>query len=324
MKPLTGYHPFAQQSSQRICADITECIGNTPMIELSRLANLQNFAGRVLAKAEFFNPMSSVKDRPAYAMLQNLMASPDFSEHTQIIEATSGNNGVSCAWLCAIYEIPLTIVIPEHMSIERQKMIKHFGAKVVTTPKHLGTKGAIDLATRMVAEQPHAVMLDQFANNANPQCHANSTGQEILQATGGNVDVIVAGVGTGGTLSGIAKTLKQYNKSIQVVAVEPANCPVLSKGQSGVHGIQGLSSGHVPDTLSRELIDTIITVEDDEAIAFARLLARTEGLAVGISSGANVCAAASLAVRPDYADKTIVTILADTAERYYSTGLFSQ
>jgi cysteine synthase A len=308
----------------RIYEDITQTIGNTPLVRLSRLGEKYKTKAQILAKVEYFNPAGSIKDRPALAMINALMLSDTFNGNTQIIEATSGNNGVACAWICAMKGIPLTIVIPEHMSIERQKLIKHYGAKVVTTAKALGTKGAIDKAKALVMSTKDAVMLDQFANQANPDMHFNSTAQEIWRDTQGKVDVLIAGVGTGGTITGIAKALKLRNPNIKVIEVEPSSCPVLSEGRTGVHKIQGLSSGHVPDVLDVELLDEIITVSNEDAIAYARELARVESLPVGISSGAAACASIQVAQRTEYAGKNVVTILADTAERYFSTDLFSQ
>lgn len=308
--------------STKIYGDITQTIGNTPLVRMSRLENLFDVGAELVAKVEYFNPAGSIKDRPAMAMIDTLMRSEHFNDQTEIIEATSGNNGVACAWICAIKKIPLTIVIPEHMSIERRKLIKHYGATVVTTPKELGTKGAIDKAKDMIKERSNAVMLDQFANQANPEMHFNSTAQEIWRDTGGNVDILIAGVGTGGTITGIANALKIRNPNIQIIAVEPSSCPVLSEGRAGVHKIQGLSSGHVPDVLDTELLDEIIAVSDQDAIEYARLLACTESLPVGISSGAAACAAIQVGRRAQNSGKRIVTILADTAERYFSTDLF--
>lgn len=302
--------------------DITQTIGNTPLVRLSRIQRDFSLNANILAKVEYFNPAGSIKDRPAMAMIDALIASDVFTDSTEIIEATSGNNGVACAWYCAMKGIPLTIVIPEHMSIERRKLIKLYGAKVVTTPKALGTKGAIDHAKTLIAQNKHAVMLDQFANQANPLMHANGTAKEIWRDTQGNVDIIVAGIGTGGTITGIASTLREYNPKIQVIGVEPASCPVLTKGYAGVHKIQGLSSGHVPEVLKTSLLDEVIAIEDDQAIEFARLLARKESLPVGISSGAALKAAVQIGQRSENTGKNIVTILADTAERYFSTELF--
>lgn len=308
--------------TESIYQDITQTIGNTPLVSLSRLAQAYQCHAEIVAKVEFFNPAGSIKDRPAYAMLQALMNDETFNKNTQIIEASSGNNGVACAWLCAMYDIPLTIVIPEHMSIERQKLIKHYGANVITTPKALGTKGAIDKAQSLVENTPGAVSLDQFGNRANPLAHIDSTASEIMRDTCGNLDAVVAGVGTGGTITGLAQGLRHHIPELHVIAVEPARCPVLSQGKSGVHNIQGLSSGHVPDVLAIEELNQIVCIEDEEAIAMAKQLARTEGLAVGISSGATVHAAIQLAQQPSWKGKRIVVILADGAERYFSTDLF--
>ncbi|TRY31863.1 cysteine synthase A [Aliiglaciecola sp. M165] len=320
--------PTAIQSSQLkprgIYADITQTIGNTPMVALNRIVQNLQLKNEIVAKIEYFNPAGSVKDRPALAMIDSLMASESFNEKTQIIEATSGNNGVACAWICAIRKIPLTVVIPEHMSIERRKLMRLYGANVITTPKALGTKGAIDHAHQLVSNTPHAVSLNQFSNPANPEMHGQTTAQEIWRDCDGKVDIFVAGVGTGGTITGIAKSLKLLNPELQVIAVEPTACPVLSQGRSGVHKIQGLSSGHVPDVLELSLLDGIETVTDDDAIEHARLLARDEGLPVGISSGAALCACLRLARNPQNEGKRIVTLFADTAERYYSTDLFEE
>lgn len=306
----------------RIYNDITETIGHTPLVRLSRLADKYSLKANILAKIEYFNPAGSIKDRPAMAMIEALIASNNFTPETEIIEPTSGNNGVACAWICAMKGIKLTIVIPEHMSIERQKLIKHYGAHLVTTAKELGTKGAIDKARSMVANNPKAVMLDQFANQANPDMHFNSTAQEIWRDSAGKVDILIAGVGTGGTITGIAKALKIHNPNIQIIAVEPASCPVLSKGLKGVHKIQGLSSGHVPDVLCIDVLDEIIAVSDQDSILTARMLAQVEGLPVGISSGAAAWAAIKVGQRIENKDLNIVTILADNAERYFSTELF--
>jgi cysteine synthase A len=308
-------------SIPKIYDDITQTIGNTPLIRLSRLADKYSLNTNILAKIEYFNPAGSTKDRPAMAMIEALVASENFNAQTEIIEPTSGNNGVACAWICAMKGIKLTVVIPEHMSIERQKLIKHYGAQLVTTAKDLGTKGAIDKARSMVFENPHAVMLDQFANQANPDMHFNSTAQEIWRDSAGKVDILIAGVGTGGTITGIAKALKIRNPNIQIIAVEPASCPVLSKGLKGVHKIQGLSSGHVPDVLRLDLLDEIIAVSDQDAIQTARMLAQVEGLPVGISSGAAAWASIKVGQRIQNKGNNIVTIFADNAERYISTEL---
>lgn len=306
----------------RIYDDITQTIGHTPLIYLHRLARKYQWVTTPMVKVEYFNPAGSIKDRPALAMLKQLMNSAAFNQDTQIIEASSGNNGVACAWLGALYDIKVTIVIPEHMSIERQRLIRHYGADVITTPKQLGTKGAIDKARQLVLHTPGAVALDQFANPANVKAHAQTTAQELLHDTAGQIDVLVAGIGTGGTITGLAQTIKQQCPALKVIGIEPARCPVLSEKRSGVHNIQGLSSGHIPDILDPHCIDKIMTVEDDDAIGFARLLATCEGLAVGISSGAAMHATAKLCQLAEYRSKKIVTILPDGAERYFSTELF--
>ncbi|NQY65648.1 MAG: cysteine synthase A [Alteromonadaceae bacterium] len=302
--------------------DITQTIGNTPLVRLSRFAEAHNVSANILAKIEFFNPAGSIKDRPALAMIEAMISEGRIGPQTEIIEATSGNNGVACAWICAMNKIPLTIVIPEHMSIERRKLIKHYGANLVLTPRDQGTKGAIDKAKQMIDERENAIMLDQFGNQNNSKMHAETTAEEIWTDTGGKVDVLIAGVGTGGTISGIAQTLKQRNPKLKVFAVEPASCPVLSEGRSGIHKIQGLSSGHVPDILRTDLIDEVVTVSDEDSITFARDIACLESLPVGISSGAALKAAAVVGQRAELAQKNIVIILADNAERYFSTDLF--
>ena len=302
--------------------DITQTIGNTPLVRLGRLMVVHDVKADILAKIESFNPAGSVKDRSAFAMIESLEAAGRIGPETELIEATSGNNGVSCAWVCAIKGIPLTIVMPEHMSVERRKMQGLFGAKLVLTPKKLGTKGAIDTAEALLAENPNMVMVGQFENPANPAMHRSTTAEEIWTDTGGTVDAIILGIGTGGTFTGIAEALKPRNPDLRMIAVEPASCPVLSQCRSGAHKLQGLSSGHVPEILRTELIDEVVTVEDDDAIGMARDLARIEAIAVGISSGAAAVAAVQVGKRIDMVDKTIVTILADFAERYISTEIF--
>ncbi len=302
--------------------NITETIGNTPLVKLGRLMKAHNVEATILAKIESFNPAGSVKDRSAFAMIEALEAAGKIGPDTELIEATSGNNGVACAWVCALKGIPLTIVMPEHMSIERRKMQALFGANLVLTPKELGTKGAIDMAQAFYKQNPNMVMIGQFENQANPDMHRATTAEEIWTDTGGMVDVIIAGIGTGGTFTGIAEALKPRNSDLQMIAVEPASCPVLSQGRSGVHKLQGLSSGHVPKIMRTDLIDEVLTVEDDDAIRMARELARVEALAVGISSGAMAVAALQVGKRPEMKDKTIVTLFADFAERYISTEIF--
>ena len=320
---LAEERTYARKSGRGlIYDDITQTIGNTPLVRLGRLMKAHDVKSEILAKIESFNPAGSVKDRSAFAMIEALEAEGKIGPETELIEATSGNNGVACAWVCAIKGIPLTIVMPEHMSIERRKMQALFGANLVLTPKELGTKGAIDTAQALFEQNPNMVMIGQFENQANPDMHRATTAEEIWTDTGGKVDAIIAGIGTGGTFTGIAEALKPRNPDLRMIAVEPASCPVLSQGRSGVHKLQGLSSGHVPKIMRTDLIDEVVTVEDDEAIRMARELARVEALAVGISSGAMAVAAIQVGQRPEMADKTIVTIFADFAERYISTEIF--
>lgn len=301
--------------------DVAEFIGNTPMVRLSRLMKEDGLIGEIVAKIEFVNPAGSVKDRPAMAMITDAVKKGLIGPETEIVEATSGNNGVACAWASAMRGIPITICMPEHMSIERRRLLKLYGATVVLTPKELGTKGAIDKAAELQAANPNMVQLGQFENPANPAAH-EVTAEEIWVDTAGKVDYFVAGIGTGGTITGVAKALKAKNPDLKIIAVEPESCPVLSKGHGGVHKIQGLSSGHVPDVLDVERLDEIITVTNEDAIAMARRLARLEGTAVGISSGAAAVGSIQIAKRPETHGKRIVTIFADGASRYFSTEIF--
>ena len=303
--------------------DVSEFIGNTPLVRLSRLMKEEGLEAEILAKIEFVNPAGSIKDRPALAMIENAIDQGLIGPDTEIVEATSGNNGVACAWASTMRGIPITICMPEHMSIERRRLLKLYGATVVLTPKELGTKGAIDKAAELQAENPNMIQLGQFENLANPMAHTKSTAEEIWTDTNGELDYFVAGIGTGGTFTGVTSCLKERNPNLKGIAVEPASCPVLSKGQGGVHKLQGLSSGHVPDVLNVDIIDEILTVTDEDAIAMARRLARLEGTAVGISSGAAAVACVRLAKRPEMKGKRIVTIFADGASRYFSTEIFA-
>ncbi len=282
----------------------------------------ENLEAEILAKIEFVNPAGSVKDRPAMAMIQDALDKGIITPGKEIVETTSGNNGVACAWASAMRGIPITICMPEHMSIKRRRLLKLYGATVVLTPKELGTKGAIDKAAELQAANPNMIKLGQFENDANPNAHNCGTAEEIWIDTEGDLDYFVAGIGTGGTFTGVTKCLKDRNPNIKGIAVEPASCPVLSQGKSGVHKLQGLSSGHVSDVLDVNMIDEILTVQNDEAIRMARRLARLEGTAVGISSGAAAVACVRLAKRPELKGKRIVTIFADGAPRYFSTEIF--
>jgi cysteine synthase len=306
----------------RIYNEISEIVGNTPLVRLSNLMKEEGLEAEILAKIEYVNPAGSVKDRPALAMIENAIKKGLIQKNTEIVEATSGNNGVACAWACAVRGIPITICMPEHMSIERRKLLRLYGANVILTKKGLGTKGAIDKATELQKANPNMIQLGQFENLANPKAHINSTAEEIWRDTNGDLDYFVAGIGTGGTFTGVTSVLKQRLPNVIGIAVEPASCPVLSEGRAGIHKLQGLSSGHIPDVLNVNLIDEVITVTDEEAIQMSRRLARLEGTAVGISSGAAAVASVRLAKRDNMKGKRIVTIFADGASRYFSTEIF--
>ncbi len=305
----------------RICADVTEAIGNTPLIALDRLG--RGLAARVLGKAEFCNPLSSVKDRIGVYMIRAAEAEGRLGPQTTVVEPTSGNTGIALAFVCAARGYRLVLTMPETMSQERRQLLKALGAELVLTPGSEGMRGAIKRAEELVAEIGDAFMPLQFANPANPQAHRETTAEEIWRDTDGEVDAIVAGVGTGGSLTGIAQALKPRRPGFRAIAVEPAASPVLSGGQAGPHRIQGIGAGFVPEVLATDLIDEIITVQNEEAFTMARRLAKEEGILTGISAGANVWAALQVAGRPENAGKTIVTILCDTGERYLSTDLFA-
>ncbi len=297
---------------------IDETIGNTPLLRLDYLGA----DATVLAKAEYFNPGSSVKDRIAKAMIEGALDRGEIDSETVIIEPTSGNTGIGLALICAVRGLRLILTMPESMSLERRKLLAHLGAELILTPASEGMQGAIDEATRLAENFDKAWIPNQFANPDNPAAHEATTAREIMEATGGQVDIFVAGVGTGGTLSGNGRLLKAHHPDLKVVAVEPENSPAISQGTAGPHKIQGIGAGFIPDNLDVNLIDEVLTIPDEEAFAFAREAARKAGLLVGISSGANLAAAYRLAGRPENAGKTIVTILPDTAERYLSTELF--
>ena len=311
---------YSQPNAFRQC--ITETIGNTPLVQLNRLPGMRGARATVLAKLEYFNPAGSIKDRAALSMLEDLLRQHNGNVR-HIIEATSGNSGVACAWLGAVYDIPVTIVMPEHMSSERQLMIRHYGASLVTTPRGDGMPGAIAYADALLGDIKGAVSMDQFANPANAAAHQSTTAREVWQQANGHVEALVACMGTGGTITGMARFLKVHNPAIKIIAAEPSACPLLSKGEGGEHAIQGVNPGHIPKGLDRSLIDEVLTVDCQQAIETARLLARKEGMAAGISSGATIAAALALAGRKQFQGKTIVVILADSAERYFSTNLFA-
>jgi len=306
----------------RIFSDVTHTIGGTPLVRLNRIAG--GLPATLLAKLEFRNPVGSVKDRIGLAMIEAAERQGLIRSDTLIVEPTSGNTGIALAFVCAAKKYRLTLTMPETMSVERKKLLKHLGAELVLTPGSEGMKGAIKRAHDILAQNPGAYMPDQFSNPANPEIHRKTTAEEIWQDTGGEADILVAGVGTGGTITGVSEVIKSRKPSFKTVAVEPAASPVLSGGKPGPHKIQGIGAGFVPEVLNTRIIDEIITVTNDEAFEFARDLAKMEGILAGISSGAAVAAGLRVAGRPENKDKKIVVILPSTGERYLSTELFKE
>lgn len=302
---------------------ITDLIGNTPLLELVNIQDSEKLKAKIFAKLELFNPAGSVKDRIAKKMIEDAETKGILKEGSVIIEPTSGNTGIGLASIAAARGYRLIITMPETMSIERRNLMKAYGAELVLTDGSSGMKGAIAKAEELAKEIPNSFIPSQFSNPANPAAHAATTGVEIWNDTDGTVDIFVAGVGTGGTLSGTGKYLKSQNPNVKVVAVEPKSSPVISKGQAGPHKIQGIGAGFIPETLDTSIYDEIITVENEKAFEYGRAVARKEGVLVGISSGAAVAAAVELAKRPENAGKIIVAILPDTGERYLSTQMFS-
>ncbi|MDU1905539.1 MAG: cysteine synthase A [Dysgonomonas sp.] len=307
----------------KIATKLTDLIGNTPLLELSNYEKKNSIKARIIAKLEYFNPASSVKDRIANAMIEDAEQKGLLKPDSVIIEPTSGNTGIGLAFVSAAKGYKLILTMPETMSIERRNLLKALGANIVLTPGPDGMKGAIAKANELKESTPNAIILQQFENPANPAIHRKTTAEEIWRDTGGSVDVFVAGVGTGGTISGVGEVLKQKNPNVQIVAVEPIDSPVLSGGNPGPHKIQGIGAGFIPKTYDARVVDEIIQVKNDDAILTSRVLAREEGLLVGISSGAAVYAATELAKRPEYEGKNIVVLLPDTGERYLSTVLYA-
>lgn len=303
---------------------ITDLIGATPLLELKNYEKEKELNATVIGKLEYFNPAGSVKDRIAKAMIDEAEEKGVLKSDSVIIEPTSGNTGIGLASVAASRGYRIILTMPETMSIERRNLLKAYGAELVLTEGAKGMKGAIEKANELAKEIPNSFIPSQFSNSANPAAHRKSTGPEIWNDTDGKVDIFVAGVGTGGTVSGVGEYLKQQNPNIKVVAVEPAGSPVLSKGTPGPHKIQGIGAGFVPDTLNTEIYDEIIAVENEDAFETGRTLARKEGLLVGISSGAAVFAATELAKRPENKGKIIVALLPDTGERYLSTPMFAE
>ena len=307
----------------KIAKQLTELVGNTPLLELKRFNEKNNLQASIIAKLEYFNPAGSVKDRVALAMIEDAENRGILQPGATIIEPTSGNTGVGLAFVSSAKGYKLILTMPDTMSIERRNLLKALGAKVVLTPGAEGMKGAIAKAEELQASTPGSWIPQQFNNPANPAIHVKTTGEEIWRDTDGKVDIFVAGVGTGGTVSGVGVALKQHNPQVKVVAVEPASSPVLSGGKSGPHKIQGIGAGFVPANFNAEVIDEILTIENDEAILASRQVAQSEGLLVGISSGAALAGAVRLAQRPENKGKTIVALLPDTGERYLSTVLYA-
>ena len=307
----------------KIYTSADQLIGHTPLLELVHIEKEKNLEAKVLAKLEYFNPAGSVKDRIAKAMIDDAEAKGLLKPGSVIIEPTSGNTGIGLASVAAARGYRIIIVMPETMSVERRQLMKAYGAELVLTEGAKGMKGAIAKADELAKELPNSFIPGQFVNPANPAVHKATTGPEIWEDTDGNVDIFVAGVGTGGTVTGTGEYLKSQNPNVKVVAVEPASSPVLSQGHAGAHKIQGIGAGFVPDVLDTKIYDEIITVENDDAFATGRLIGKHEGVLVGISSGAAVWAAVELAKRPENKGKTIVALLPDTGDRYLSTPLFA-
>jgi cysteine synthase len=307
----------------RIYNSITETIGNTPLVRLNRLAKKHGVKADILLKLEFFNPINSVKDRIGVNMVDAMEAAKLIDpETTTLIEPTSGNTGIALAFVAAARGYRMILVMPETMSIERRKMLAFLGAELVLTPGPQGMRGAINKAEELLKDIPNSVMPQQFKNLANPDIHRRTTALEILNDTGGKVDVFIAGVGTGGTITGVGQVLKEHNPNVKIIAVEPEDSPVLSGGAAGPHKIQGIGAGFIPEVLDRDVIDEIITVGNQTSFEFSRALARMDGIPGGISSGAAIAAAIEVGSRPDMAGKTIVVIIASFAERYISSALF--
>jgi len=304
-----------------IAKDATQLVGNTPLVRINKLSNDTNT--EILGKCEFMNPTSSVKDRIALAMIETAIKDGKIKEDTLIVEPTSGNTGIALAMVCAAKGLKLILTMPESMSLERRQLLGALGATLDLTPAALGMKGAIDRAAEIDKTTENSFMPQQFNNPANPEAHRQTTALEILRDTDGKVDIVVAAVGTGGSLTGISEVIKQHNPNVHIVAVEPESSPVISGGNPGPHKIQGIGAGFIPDVLNKDIFDEVIQVADEDAFAAAKELAKTEGLLVGISAGSNLYAATQVAKRAENAGKTIITILCDTGERYLSTTLYS-
>ena len=319
---MSNENSAPQEFRGRIYDSILQTIGATPIVRLSRLMADTGVTAELLAKLEFFNPMGSVKDRIGVAMIEALEAQGKIGPDTVIVEPTSGNTGIALAFACAVKDHRLILTMPESMSMERRKMLLILGAEIELTPARQGMRGAIQRANAIVAEMSDAVIPQQFSNEANPAIHRETTAEEIWRDTGGNLDIIVAGVGTGGTITGCGGLLKERNPNLRIVAVEPEDSAILSSGSPGAHRIEGIGAGFVPDNLDTSLIDEVISIANETAFRIARKMAQLEGIPVGISSGAAVAAALEVAERPEEAGKRILIIVPSFAERYLSTPLF--
>ena len=306
----------------KIASSLTDLIGNTPLLELTNYNQMNHLEARLLAKLEYFNPAGSVKDRVGFAMIKDAEEKGLLQKGSVIIEPTSGNTGIGLAFVAAARGYRLILTMPDTMSLERRNLLKALGAELVLTPGVNGMAGAIARAEELAAQTPHSFIPQQFKNPANPEIHRQTTGEEIWRDTDGNVDIFVAGVGTGGTITGVGELLKSKKPGVQIVAVEPFDSPVLSGGSPGPHQIQGIGAGFVPDVFNRDAIDEIFMVQNEDAFNTVRSLAKSEGLLVGISSGAAAYAATQIAKRPENKNKTIVVLLPDTGERYLSTAIF--
>lgn len=325
LKQDTNYKPsLSTQGRGRIYESITDTIGDTPLVKLNRTAKNGGCVATILAKLEFFNPLSSVKDRLAYGMIESAEQAGKINDKTLIVEPTSGNTGIALAFICAAKGYKLILTMPESMSIERRKMLKLLGADLELTPAAKGMRGAIEKAEEIISTNPNAIMLQQFKNPANPVMHRVTTAEEIWNDTAGKVDIFITGVGTGGTLTGVAQFLKNKNPNIKIIAVEPEDSPVLSGGNPGPHKIQGIGAGFIPDILEVSLIDEVVTIGNETAFSTARDIAKLDGIPVGISSGATIAAALEVGARPENKGKNIVVIIASGAERYLSTALFGE